>query len=734
MKKQLFLISAAALTAASLYAASARLDFFNKAGEFFSVLESDLVKLIYVQADENDPESGFDKLKIETAAGERVVDLSDCAQIKYSPATGEEPFAIEVRDDGHCTVTLLDCMNNDGVIDPTKPDDWRGSESDGLGHFIYAPEYGYEMQVDITGQWTDKVYTEEEGFVFFVSAENYAGWTDSWGFLMPNEPIYIDGKSTELTTYAGRDFVGEYTGYAILNEPALDKPQETVFSLELRANGSYVVKTTDDNAYDFHYMYTYDSERDAIQHVEVEQPKWDNYNHYYGASGPFLGDDFIFVSTFDYTTNKLSDKRFYLAAKGKFTQTCAAGEFGNEHLIQAVTESGKVKYIYISNYGNVVNLAELQYIKGSNIGEECEAIVSYDGETRLKFTNDGNGNPQFIAKGLEAGSYVPDDDIAGDALVLDGFGGATIGDETHTYIVESGVVTLDGDGRVFNIDTTGKTYQEIFQNDEWTGPVEFSIGDALGAYGSTESEKCQISLNFGQDLNGNEKEGYAALTIRLWDSSYGTLRSAISSNPKFLYNKDKGIIILSGVLVGTGSGYTTQRRNLVLTVADDLQSMWFDESTNGPKIYGTGAPTDYIYTGTRNTLKAPAAAPSVSGTYTATFPQVYSFGSTMSYPVNITIAIDKGYSNVDKPGYAYIKADMNILNDVVEYEVTDSKFILKSIDVGDGNGTWSATDLEFEITSEGNLKGSGIVYGNQASTCFYGVDLGAAEFTPLATD
>ncbi len=73
---------------------------------------------------------------------------------------------------------------------------------------------------------------------------------------------------------------------------------------------------------------------------------------------------------------------------------------------------------------------------------------------------------------------------------------------------------------------------------------------------------------------------------------------------------------------------------------------------------------------------------------------------------------------------------MNILFDVVEYEVSGSKLILKNIEIGAGDGTWAPTNLEFEITAEGNLQGSGIIYGNQASTSLFGLDFGSAEFKP----
>lgn len=739
MKKHITSISAALLATATLYAASARLDFVDNTGTLFSILEQDLIKLTYLS---DDATSGnFTKINIETTSGQQTIDITDQTKIVYAPATGTEPFAIDIETDGHCTVTMLDCLNNDGIIDPTKPFDWHGAESDYLGHFIYSPEYGYEMEVSITGQYTGKVYSENPGFIFFVPAEDYAKWTDSWGFLMPNEPITLKGTSTEFTTYEGKEFVGLYNGYEIRNEPRLSSPDETSFTLDLRANGSYVVTTTDDNAFDFHFMYTYDETAGKFLHVPVEQPKWDNTTQYYGANSTALGNGLVYVEINNYTSNKEQDRRFYLASKTGFTFTCAASDYGQKHLIESSAENAGKTYVFTDNYGAKVTLATLDFKSGTSIAEPCEAIISYEGDTRLKYVNNGTDNPQFINKGLEAGTYTPADGTSTGNLVLDGFGEATIDGENHPYTVSSGVVTFTDDSmREFSIEVNARTYTEITVNDPWTGPAEFIIENASGACGGTESDKCRASVKFDQTLNGSENPGYIALKIEIWDSSYGSMRDMISSNPKYIYNREAATITLSGVLVGTGTGFNSERRNLVLRVADDLKSVWFDETLNGDRIYGTSSPSDYFYTGTRNTLTAPSTAPVIAGTYTAEFSQSYYFGSPTPVPSPTTgkIALDKGYSNVDKPGYAYFEilygGSQKIYNDVVEYELTDTKLILKNIDVGDSSFNITPGNLEFDITPEGNLQGHGVINGNTMSTVFNGVDLDSGTFTPEATE
>lgn len=735
MKKNIIATATVILAAASLYAASARLDFFDKAGNFFSVLEDDLARLVYLQS-ENDASGEFSTIRIETKDGEqRTIEMADCNKIAYSPATGLEPFAIEIVTDEHCTVTMLDCVNNGGIIDPAKPEDWHGAESDYLGHFIYSPEYGYEMEVEIIGQYTGKVYTEDPDFVFFVPSEEYARWTDSWGFLMPNEPIKLIGKSTELTTYEGMDFVGTYNGYQICSEPRVASSEEPVLNLELRSNGSYTVKTTDENAYDFHYMYTYDEEKSRADHVVVQRPEYDNYTVYYGATETFLGDDFIYVSVNNYSTGKPEDRRIYLAAKEAFKFRSAANEYGQKYLVEATTGDGATKFVFVDNYGSKVCLAGLDFTEGSHIDETCVAIVSYDGDTQLKYINNGIDNPEFITKGTEAGTYSSADGSTDDMLVLDGFGEALLGDVEDAYTMESGAVIFNGSGRIFNIDTNARTYAEVLHNDTWTGPLEFTIENAKGAYGNNESEKCYASIHFNHDLMGNEKEGYLALRISLWNNNSFSLREVISSCPKYFYNEEAGTVTISGVLVGTGSGYETYRRNLVLRVSEDLKSIWFDEAANGDRIYGVGSPADYFYTGTQNTLTAVVEQPAVSGKYTASFPNIYYMGNPMSMSVPGILAIDQDASGAEKQGYAYFNITamgMVLYDEVAEYEIVDSKLVLKNIEIGDGNGSWPVGNLEFTITDEGNLQGTGIIYGHNYSSFGYGVNLDEAAFVPEA--
>lgn len=329
-------------------------------------------------------------------------------------------------------------------------------------------------------------------------------------------------------------------------------------------------------------------------------------------------------------------------------------------------------------------------------------------------------------------------DDESEVLVLDGFGGAVIGGVADTYTFESGIVTLEASTRTFMIDTEHLTYTELLSNDEWTGPVEFLIENAHGAYSNKESDRCAASIVFNKDLTGQDKEGYVALKIDLWDSSMAEMRNMISACPKYNYNKEDSTIILSNVLVGTGNGFQTVKRNLVLRVSNDLKSIWFDAAANGEKLYGITSPSDWFTTGKQNTLVVKeTSAPAISGRYEASFPNMIYFGSPAPFATSGVIAIDSDASGAPKPGYAYfyISGGGMVLYDVVvEYEIVDNKLILKNLLIGDANYGSAQGNLEFEITTEGYLQGSATIYAtsDNPSALGAGVDLSTAPFKPVA--
>lgn len=587
---------------AAASAASARLDIISSGDRIFSIMEADVSAITYGDAN---ADGTYSFVTITATDGSTVTfEMSRVARIAYEPATGYEPFAISRVIGEHTSMGMLDCINNEGSIDPTMPYDWVAATSDHICHFLYEPEPGYDAKASVSGDYTGKAYSDADpDFLFIVPAEDYAGWTDSWAFLMPNEPVTITTTATEHTTYVGREFVGTYRGYRLSGKPAMNKPYDLDASYELRANGSYKFNTTDDDAFALHFMYEWDESTNTAAHVEVTQPSWD-LSHYYGADGYDLGDGYMYVNIRDYTSAMSADSRYYITALDAFTISAGADPYGKKRLTECINSvTGARKYLFTDDYGIKFKVADVTFRSGSSIGSSCVAIISYDGEAQYRYDYDGSsGSPAITARGAEAGSYTPAGG-SGNTLELDGFGQATIGGTTASYTNEGGVITLSN-GRVFNIDTSKHTYTEVFANNVWTGAASYSIGNASGAYEGVATNKAVISVTFDKNLFGDPYAGYIAFSIMIDPGDGLGYRSAVSACPKYTYDRSAGTITLPNVLVGTGVGTNSERRTLVLRVSSDLQTMWLDSDVCGDKIYSTGSYKHYVYTGTTNTLHA----------------------------------------------------------------------------------------------------------------------------------
>lgn len=134
--------------------------------------------------------------------------------------------------------------------------------------------------------------------------------------------------------------------------------------------------------------------------LRLFKPKWDLTTIFYGATEKFIGDDFAYVDVKNFSTGKPEDTRYYLVAKSPFSFISAASEYGKQYLVEAKAENGTVKNLYIDNNGVAVHLADFDFKKGEHINEVCEVIVSYDGETRLKYINNGENAPSSLPRAL----------------------------------------------------------------------------------------------------------------------------------------------------------------------------------------------------------------------------------------------------------------------------------------------------------------------------------------------
>lgn len=106
---------------------------------------------------------------------------------------------------------------------------------------------------------------------------------------------------------------------------------------------------------------------------------------------------------------------------------------------------------------------------------------------------------------------------------------------------------------------------------------------------------------FNHTPNGGENPGGASVEI------LSPRRTLVASSGKYLYNAESGTVVISNVYMGFSES-EAGRRNLVIKVSDDMQSVWFDNSEM-KRIYSTARDGEYIPTGRATLLHAMGQEP-----------------------------------------------------------------------------------------------------------------------------
>lgn len=123
------------------------------------------------------------------------------------------------------------------------------------------------------GQYTGKIYTDDPNFIFWSDKDSNLLGLDSYSFDMPFEPVVINANSEELTTYEGKPFLGTYTGAIIsTGDRRLTHKAAVSLNAEFKANGTYVMKSTDSNNFDFLDLYTWNEENNSFEYVPYSGP------------------------------------------------------------------------------------------------------------------------------------------------------------------------------------------------------------------------------------------------------------------------------------------------------------------------------------------------------------------------------------------------------------------------------------------------------------------------------
>lgn len=726
-------IGAACAVTLAIFAASDRLDIFDKEGKMISVMVNDIEE---ITVGKTPGEDGFSSVNVITAAGTKTRAIADMNDIQYTPVDYDKANEISISNAPNAKVVLLDWRNNtdyygEAQIDPTKPADWRGCPPDRNPHFLIDTDKGFASEFAVKGAYTGKVYTDNPNFIFWSLGETNLLGVDSYSFDMPFEPVEISTTSVELETYKGKEFLGNYTGFILSpgNNRIVHKMASTL-SAEFRANGTYVMKSTDDHEYDFLDLFDYDEAKNSFAYVPYTGRPVSPIDMEVktGVIGNFADGGLMFATFIDLLDSKPDNNVYYFAAKGEYEFSIASADEYNFHmLMQAIpVGGGSPRYFYIQNYGNTITEVTMEFSFGNNIGADCTAFAVANGEKLFKYDYKGPGyDPEFTFRGSEYGTYTGE----GSSLSLDGFGRCSLGEDSGTYTVSGGLatVTVNGETRLFVLDNDAKTYVEM-TSDPWSGQPQYTKEDAVGAFrGGEENSLNTMRIDFDKNFAGADEPGTACVRFSVVrnDGFSGGVSELVASSGKYIYNAASKTVIITNVYMGT-SATASGRRNLVLKVADDMLSMWIDDSLES-RVYGTGQDGSYLLTGSVNTLTAPAPNPEVqlAPKYTGE-PNMSAFGS--STPTETTLTIDSvaGSATLTVKGMG-----AEILNSTASYALEGTTLTLLQLPNYEGDlvPVETKTDVVFTIGEDGSLTGIQTI-GGSAMGMMFSIDLSSAPLLP----
>ena len=495
-----------------------------------------------------------------------------------------EYHIIEREWDEHCRINMLDCINNQGT-----PEEFCSQKEEGIVHFIYRWDLGYDVICTVTGMETGKDYTDE---VFWSLASDNHLYQDCWAFYMPDEPVLIKAVSTERNAYEGTDFVGEYAGYWITDgENLIYSSSEPTMNLELRKSGAFFVNTTDANAYEFSGIYTV---TDGQLASDREVARGD-----FALRGKILEDGYAFAIVDNILHDNVDNRRFYLVGKNNFEFVCASDKYATRFLLEA-NEGGQKSWYFIERDNQSISKAEVTFITGSSIGQTCEAMVKVEGgiafnrTEEFRFTNSNGTSPVFTYIGKEAGTYTS---AKGETLVLDGFGKGSYNGNEGTYTIENGIVTFTdkaGKETKMNTDVNNKTFTVITEASEETLKAlaaEYKTTTAKISTSGTVSENGTVYVAFDRNYYGDYYKGYAQIKITY--ISNGSTIEILGDTKEYVVDEIERTVTFPNVVQGDGvNANTTIKKDVVFKISDDFKTL----TLVNDYIYSTN-PNDYCIGG-----------------------------------------------------------------------------------------------------------------------------------------
>ena len=704
MKKTVLALGAACVATFGIYAASDRIDVYNRAGSFTSIMVDRIQEISFGKDAAQD---GFSTLKVTTPTGEISHDISDVAELKYSPVIPNLAHEILFHGDEHSKVRLLDWRNNTDVygeaqIDPTKPADWRGCWANGNPHFLVDTDKGWVSEFSITGKYTNTVYTENPNFVFWSMKEFNLLGIDSYSFDMPFEPVEIASTAYELDTYRDAPFLGDYKGYSLIpGENRITKKAQPVMSVHFDANTTYHLTSTDASEFDVFDLYTWDEAKNTVAYVpyegEMRNPVdvdvWD------GLIGKFSDGGLLFASMHKIYDDKFENTVRYFAVRGEGEVTVASADAYNQNILVEYADSeGQKHYFYYPSFYHYPVTGTMEWVYGNSLGGKCQGFfVSEEGKI-FKYTYTEGGMPTFVNRGREYGTYTG----ASDDLTLDGYKDCTIGETKGTYVIEGGVVTatFGSDVRIFVIDLANKTYTETV-SDKWDGQTRYTLENAKGAFrgGAVNSNNSMI-IDMDKDFSGNDVPGVASVRFKVARSDGFSGYDDITDEGKYIYDAANNTITITNISMGT-SATSSGRSTIKLKVSDDRLSMWVDEST-GDKIYCYGNVNSYLLTGPENTMTAPAPAKPIklAAEYKGA-PNMLAFGNAA--PTETVLTVDA----TDTKATLSIKGmGTSMVNATVDYTLEGTVLTLVGVPtLTDKTNPYlgtTPTDVVFNVSDDGS--------------------------------
>lgn len=263
---------------------------------------------------------------------------------------------------------------------------------------------------------------------------------------------------------------------------------------------------------------------------------------------------------FDEKGNLVNEKNNYIYVNGTKVNSYSNNTIDEKyHYLIVYKVNGETLYVYR-------DATQDTYVTISGeVGEgKIITIVEKDLQVKLSGTN-------FLLKAAEAGTYNGDDG----ALTLDGFGNATLGDQTYEYTINGDEVTVNGKVYVLDAENASYTVKEYIGYEgkylyEMSSYQKYYI--QLDGYGTA-----YVWYNSGSKTVGTYTVGTNKLTIKCTNYTYsGTY--ALYENGNVLVHSSKGYVyVKDGAVVESKLGLFFEESNGVYVNGDETLTLTQDD-------------------------------------------------------------------------------------------------------------------------------------------------------------